>query len=110
MFEDEDVVVTKDMLSQVLETRIGGKAKQVDELEFAGDSHHLNSTDAIGLGRDIWSKVDVETHNARQSIFNFDEAKVKESLQAAKSSRRVGNLTVVTNSEEIAKQVSFIGR
>ena len=87
MIEDEDVVVTKDMLPEVLETRIGGKGKSTDELELTGDGHHMNSTDAIGLGRDIWSQLHVENNEATQPHFDFDEARVKESLQAAKSSR-----------------------
>ena len=31
LLDDEEVFVTKDMLAQVLETRVGGKSKQVDE-------------------------------------------------------------------------------
>jgi len=87
MIDDEDVVVTKDMLSEVLETRIGGKAKQDGELELGGDSHHVNSTDAICLGRDIWSQLQAENNDASQPHFDFDESRVKEALQAAKSSR-----------------------
>ncbi len=87
MVEDEDVVVTKDMLEEVLETRIGGKSKQVDEVELLGDGHHMNSTEAIGLGRDIWSQLHGVSGQVSQPSFAFDEKKVQESLQCAKSSR-----------------------
>ena len=40
MVQDEAVYVTKDMLPEVLETRIGGKASRGDDLDLMGDSHH----------------------------------------------------------------------
>lgn len=55
MVSDEAVYVTKDMLDEVLETRIGGKARQNEDLELMGDGHHANSSEAMKLGRDIWS-------------------------------------------------------
>ncbi len=67
MIEDEDVVVTKEMLPEVLETRIGGKSKKSDELELLGDGHHMNSADAIGLGRDIWSQFHAESRTVSQT-------------------------------------------
>lgn len=87
IIDDEDVLVTKDMLPEVLETRIGGKAKQSDELLLLGDGHYRNSTDAIRLGRDIWSQLHGESGQTSQPHFDFDEATVKEALQAARSSR-----------------------
>ena len=37
MVEDEDVYVTKDMLEEVLDTRIGGKARQNNDTDEIGN-------------------------------------------------------------------------
>ena len=87
LLEDEEIHVTKDMLDDVLETRIGGKSKHVDDLEDLGDGHHMNSSEAIGLGRDVWSQPDASTVDAKQPVFVFDEQNIKQSLQSAKKSR-----------------------
>ena len=79
---NEEVVVTKDMLREVLETRIGGKSKRIGDLELGGDGHHVNSTDAIELGHDIWAHVHAAKGESSQPHFDFDEDKVQESLQA----------------------------
>ena len=50
MVKDEAVYVTKDMLDEVLETRIGGRTHQSDDLHLLGDSHHMNSSEAVRLG------------------------------------------------------------
>ena len=47
MLVDEAVYVTKDSLEEVLETRIGGKKSRNDDLELLGDSHHVNSSEAV---------------------------------------------------------------
>ena len=91
MVQDEAVYVTKDMLDQVLETRIGGKTSRGDDLDLMGDSHHMNSSEAVSLGRDIWSKTDPEAGDFTLPKFSFDEEKVKASLQSAKSSRSKEN-------------------
>jgi hypothetical protein len=52
-----------------------------------GDSHHMNSSEAVRLGRDIWSQRCVETGGTTQPKFHLDEEKVKASLQSAKDSR-----------------------
>jgi len=75
------------MLPEVLETRIGGKSKHAGELELAGDGHHMNSTDAIELGRDIWSQLHAESGQASRPQFDLKEANVQQSLQCARSSR-----------------------
>jgi len=90
MVQDEEVHVTRDMLDQVLETRIGGKSRQEDEKEV-GDGHFVNSSDAISLGRDIWAKTCEPTGPASRPTFSFDEGQVKQSLQSARSSRSKEN-------------------
>ncbi len=87
IFDDEEVYVTKDMLEEVLETRVGGKSKQVEELELLGDGHHQNSTEAIGLGRDIWSQLNSTGGPTTQPLYTFDEQKVQQSVASARSSR-----------------------
>ena len=87
MVEDEDVYVTKDMLDEVLDTRIGGKARQNNDTDEIGDGHHINSNEAVGLGRDIWAKVDDTASNTTQPTFSFDQEKLQQSLQSAKTSR-----------------------
>ena len=91
MVQDEAVYVTKDMLPEVLETRIGGKASRGDDLDLMGDSHHMNSSEAVRLGRDIWSRTYPEAGDATLPKFSFDEEKVKASLQSAKNSRSKEN-------------------
>ena len=98
MIEDEDVVVTRDMLPEVLETRVGGKSKQTDELELLGDGHHTNSTDAISLGREIWSQLPAESGQTSQPHFNFDEAKVQEA-KAASAARSQSSFAVAARSQ-----------
>ena len=87
MVQDEAVYVTKDMLDQVLETRIGGKTSRGDDLDLMGDSHHMNSSEAVSLGRDIWSMTDPEAGDFSLPKVCFDEEKVKASLQSARDSR-----------------------
>ena len=91
MVEDEEVCVTKDMLDNVLETRIGGKATKNNELDVMGDGHHMNSSEAVELGGDIWSKEGCTSGATTQPIYRFDEAEVKKSLQNAKTSRNKEN-------------------
>ena len=91
MLQDEPVYVTKDRLDEVLETRIGGKTSQRDDLELMGDSHHMNSSEAVKLGRDIWSQTCVASGSATQPNFHFDEERVKTALQSAKDSRSKEN-------------------
>ena len=54
LVEDEDVYVTRDMLEDLLETRIGGKSRMNEDADVACDGHHMNSSAAVDLGRDIW--------------------------------------------------------
>ena len=91
LIEDEDVYVTKDMLDEVLDTRIGGKSRLSNDADEAGDGHHLNSNEAVGLGRDIWAKVDDAAGSTTQPTFSFDEEKLQQSLQSAKTSRSKEN-------------------
>ncbi len=91
MVEDEEVYVSIDMLEEVLETRIGGKTRQSDDLDIMGDGHHMNSSEAVGLGRDIWSKTGAASASTTQPTYSFDEEKVQLSLQSAKSSRSKEN-------------------
>ena len=91
MVQDEAVYVTTDMLDQVLETRIGGKTSRGDDLDLMGDSHHMNSSEAVRLGRDIWSQTNSEKGDFTLPNFSFDEEKVKASLQSAKNSRSKEN-------------------
>ena len=81
------MILTKDILPEVLETRIGGKTKTGDPEELLGDGHHTNSTNAIELGRDIWSEIHHETTTVSQPHFKHNDAHVKEALEAAKQSR-----------------------
>ena len=87
MIEDEPVYVTADRLEDVLETRIGGKTNQGDDLELLGDSHHMNSSEAVRLGRDVWAHTCGEEGSSTQPHFHIDEDKVKAALQSAKDSR-----------------------
>ena len=100
MVEDEEVCVTKDMLDNVLETRIGGKATKNNDLDVMGDGHHMNSSEAVELGRDIWSKEGCTSGDTTQPIYRFDEAEVKKSLQNAKTSRNKENKFVAHFSAE----------
>ena len=87
LVEDEEVVVTKDMLGDVLNTRIGGKSSRGDVEDVLGDGHHMNSSEAIELGRNIWH-VDMNfTESVKQSKYTFDEKKVEASVKAAASSK-----------------------
>jgi len=89
MVDDEDVTVTKGILEDVLETRIGGKPILHEESYLKGNGgHHANSTDAVGLGKNIWSKVDVSGEPTTQPHYDFDENLVQKSLKAALKSRR----------------------
>ncbi len=99
LLSDEDLHVTKDDLDDVLETRIGGKSRQLDEDELQGDGHHINSTEAIGLGRDIWSNVQSAGGSVTQPAYTCDEEKVKASLKAAKSSRGKENKFAAQSAE-----------
>ena len=87
MVEDEEVCVTGDMLDDVLETRIGGKTAKNNDLDVMGDGHHINSSQAVELGRDIWSRETCTSGDTTQPTYRFDEAEVKKSLQNAKTSR-----------------------
>ena len=87
MAEDEDACVTKDMLGDVLETRIGGTSKHCDDEEVIGDGRHRNSTDAGALGQGIWSTTCENAGSATQLHFQFEEEKVQRSSQSARSSR-----------------------
>ena len=100
MVEDEDVCVTKDMLDNVLETRIGGKATKNNDLDVMGDGHHMNSSEAVELGRDIWWKEGCTSGDTTQPTYSFDEAEVKKSLQNAKTSRNKENKFVTHFSAE----------
>jgi hypothetical protein len=100
MVEDEEVCITKDMLDNVLETRIGGKATKNNELDVMGDGHHMNSSEAVELGGDIWSKEGCTSGATTQPIYRFDEAEVKKSLQNAKTSRNKENKFVAHFSAE----------
>ena len=91
MMEDEEVFVTKEMLDDVLETRIGGKTKICEDPEVIGDGHHMNSSEAVGLGRDVWSGLGEAEGEKTQPIFAFDEDNVKKSLKSATSSRNMEN-------------------
>jgi len=83
---DERVYVTKDMLKDVLDTRIGGKTKMQSELEVLGDGHHMNSSAAVELGRDIWCNT-FQSDGATQPNFSLERDEVKASLKAAQRSR-----------------------
>ena len=87
MVEDEHICVTTDSLEEVLETRVGRKTARSDDLEVLGDSHHMNSTEAMSLGREVWAHTGLEAGSSTQPHFHLDEAKVKEALQSAKESR-----------------------
>ena len=87
LVEDEEVVVTKDMLGDGLNTRIGGKASRGDIEDLLGDGHHMNSSEAIELGRNIWPIDKIFTESVQQTKYTFDEKKVEASLKAAASSK-----------------------
>jgi len=61
MVKDEAVYVTKDTLDEVLETRIGGKTHQSDDLDLLGDSHHMNSSEAVRLGLSVLCRGNDQT-------------------------------------------------
>ena len=88
LMSDEELLVTKDMLEEVLETRIGGKVQHLEDEAIKADGHHLNSSEAIGLGRDIWSKLETSEGSVAKASFTFDETRVKDSLDSAQKSRR----------------------
>lgn len=90
MIEDEELFVTKDMLNDVLETRIGGKKQNTSDLDALGDGHHINSTEAIRLGRDVWCQSSVQNGTSTQPSGTtdragqlWDEEQVKLSLKSA---------------------------
>ena len=87
ILDDEHIVVTKDMLDDVLGTRIGGKSKIDNDSEVHGDGHHINSTEAVTIGREVWSKC-IDSETTTQPHFIFGEENVKKSLLAAQQSRR----------------------
>ena len=65
--------------------KIGGKTNKSDDLDVMGDGHHMNSSEAVGLGRDIWSRTGSREGSTTQPTFAFDENKLKEALQNAKN-------------------------
>ena len=87
LVEDEDVCVTRDMLDEVLDTRIAGKTRANDDLDVLGDGHHMNSSEAVELGRDICTLSAADDGSATRPVFDFKEPDVKRSMQSAKQSR-----------------------
>ena len=87
LVEDEEVYVTRDMLEEVLDTRIGGKTRSNDDMDVLGDGHHMNSSEAVDLGRDIWALSSHSAGQAKQPVFVFKEDDVKNSLESARKSR-----------------------
>ena len=80
LVEDEDVCVTRDMLDEVLDTRIAGKTRANDDLDVLGDGHHMNSSEAVELGRDIWTLSAADDGSATRPVFDFKEPDVKRSM------------------------------
>ena len=74
-------------MEEVLQTRIGGKAARADSLDSVGDSHHVNSTEAVRLGRDIWSQSFFHSTKATLPEFTFKDEKIQLAIQSAKESR-----------------------
>ena len=88
LVEDEDVYVTRETLDDVLETRIGGKSRVSDDPDVTCDGHHMNSSEAVDLGRDIWQLSSEPAGATTQPRFSFAENKVQEALKAATESRK----------------------
>ena len=87
MLSDEDLEVTKDMLADVLSTRIGGRQPGEESDTGEGDEHHQNSSAAIELGKDVWCKADRVLQAPKQKGYTFDDSEVQKSLAAARKSR-----------------------
>ena len=71
LVEDEEVFVTRDMLEDVLNTRIGGKTCRGDTEDVLGDGHHMNSSEAIELGRNVWQIEESFPESVKQSKIIF---------------------------------------